>query len=100
MTFTIEISPELAGRIQTEATQLGQESSELAIRVLEERFGSTAIHDSSQSAWETLLDTFAEGDREEQRTDLAQLMQDLDEDRPSQRRIFGSGYNPPIQAPE
>ena len=41
-----------------------------------------------------LLDTFDEGDPEQQRQDFDALQAGLDDARPGQRRLFGPGVNP------
>ena len=41
-----------------------------------------------------LLDSFDEGDVEEQRETLEYLKVGIDRDRPGQRSIFGEGINP------
>jgi len=43
-----------------------------------------------------MIDSFREGDPEEQRACFEQLKKDLDEDRPGQRSVFGTGFNPPL----
>ncbi len=41
-----------------------------------------------------LLDTFDDGDPEQQRQDFDALQAGLDDARPGQRRLFGEGVNP------
>lgn len=41
-----------------------------------------------------LLDTFDDGDPEQQRQDFDALQAGLDDARPGQRRLFGPGVNP------
>jgi len=48
----------------------------------------------NQAALIAALDSFDEGDAEEQRETLAYLKMAIDRDRPGQRSIFGEGINP------
>jgi len=94
MTFTLNISLELVQSLQAEAAQQGQVMSAIVSQLLEARYHGPVFTPERQAAWEAMLDSFSEGDAEEQRVSLDHLMHDLHEDRPGQRRVFGPGYNP------
>lgn len=107
MSITIDVAPDVERRIHLEAAQQGQDVPALVRGVLEERFGAPAprqggkpdfFSPESIAAWEAMIDSFSEGDEQEQRETLEWLQQHLDEDRPGQRRVFGPGYNPPLPA--
>ncbi len=92
MTLTIDISTELANRMQWEAEQQGQELGTVARRALQERFTPAPVWDApTLAAWEALLNSFTEGDSEDHRDTVQTLAQALNEDRPGQRRVFGPG---------
>lgn len=106
MSITIDVAPEVEQRIHREAAQQGQDAPTLVRDILEERFGATApqptggkpdfFSPEAIAAWKAMIDSFSEGDPEEQRASFEQLKRDLDEDRSGQRSVFGTGFNPPL----
>jgi len=55
---------------------------------------SVAARQAKNARLIALLDSFAEGDPEQQRRELAELEAGIEESRPGQRRVFGEGFNP------
>lgn len=108
MSIILDVTPEVEQRVEREAAEHGQDAATFLRQYVEERFGAPAETDKpsmekpdffsekSISAWQAMVDSFGEGDPEEQRETLALLQKAIDADRPGQRRVFGPGYNPPL----
>lgn len=91
MTITIDVPEAVAKNITAEAARQGQDIPEVIRNLVETRFTPRPYDPAAMSA---LLDSFEEGDPEEQRTTLEYLKMAIDRDRPGQRSIFGEGINP------
>lgn len=100
MTITIDVPPDTAARLSTEADRQGKDVPEVVRGLVEQRFVSPPAHPYDAAAALAALDSFDEGDEEEQRETLNTLMEAIDRDRPGQRRIFGEGVNPMPPADE
>lgn len=105
MSITIDVAPDVEQRIQKEAAKQGQDVHALVRQVVEERFGTSPTPktriangwtEEQLADWNAMLDSFSEGEPEEQRASFEQLKRDLEEDRPGQRSVFGTGFNPPL----
>ncbi len=94
MTITIDVPPDMAARLSTEADRLGRDVPELVRGLLEQRFTGRPVRAYDPAAFIALLASFDEGDPDEQRTTLEYLKVAVDRDRPGQRSIFGEGINP------
>lgn len=94
MTITIDVPPDMAARLFTEADRQGKDVPEVVRGLVEQRFVGPPAHSHDPAAALAALDSFDEGDEKEQRETLNALMEALDRDRPGQRRIFGVGTNP------
>ncbi len=94
MTITIEVPEGIARKIKAEADRQGQEIPEVVRTVVESRFAGRILRPYDPDAFTAALDSFSDGDPEEQRTTLEYLKVAIDRDRPGQRSIFGSGTNP------
>ena len=83
MTLTLNLRPELEAQVQQEAAKEGVAPEEFIVQTLEQRIqiarNQAAIH---------VLESFYDGDEEEQRETLAFLRKSLDEDRLSDRKLF------------
>lgn len=94
MTITIDLPPDMAARLSTEADRQGKDVPEVVRGLVEQRFTGRPVRAYDPAALTALLDSFDEGDPEEQRTTLEYLKAAIDRDRPGQRSIFGEGMNP------
>ncbi len=90
MTITLELAPDQEEHLAAQASREG-----LTPVAYLKRLAGLEKSPAAPTAWEALLDSFEEGDEEDQRETLALLQRALEEDRPGQRRVFGSGFNPP-----
>lgn len=95
MTVTISLSPSEEATLREKATEHGAPVDERAHALLSQQFRTPPYDPIGALA---VLDSFMEQDEAEHRDTLAILRLALDEDRPGQRRLFGSGMNP--QAPK
>ena len=91
MTITIDVSPEVARKLSAEADRLGEDVPGIARGLVERQLAASPVRPYDPAA---ALDSFDEGDEQEQRETLDTLIEALDRDRPGQRSIFGQGVNP------
>lgn len=105
MTLTLHLPPDTEEALAEAAEQQGTTPEQAAEQALRERFTPKS---KPLPQWATpltrppydpakalaTLDSFDDGDAEEQRETLSVLMESIDRDRPGQRRIFGEGINP------
>jgi len=96
MTITIDLPSGVANRLSEKAAQDGRDIAgcvqQLAVR-------EAAVWDApTLAAWDALLDSFHEGAPEDHRETVATLAMALNQDRPGQRRVFGSGVNPSAES--
>lgn len=99
MTITIDVPAEIAERLSAEAAQEGKAVPEVVQGLVTEHYvnrrpSGRPIRPYDPAALMTLLDSFNDGDPEEQQTTLEYLKVAIDRDRPGQRSIFGEGINP------
>lgn len=94
MTITIDVPPDMAARLSTEADRQGKDVPEVVRGLLEQRSASRPVRAYNPVAFIAALDSFDEGDPDEQRKTLEYLKVAIDRDRPGQRSIFGEGINP------
>ncbi len=91
MTITIDVPSEIASQLSAEADRQGKDVPEVVQSLVAQRFTPRPYDPAAMIA---LLDSFDEGDADEQRETLEYLMVAIDRDRPGQRSIFGEGINP------
>lgn len=91
MTITIDVSPEVARKLSAEADRLGEDVPDIVRGLVERQLAASPVRPYDPAA---ALDSFDEGDEQEQRETLDTLIEALDRDRPGQRSIFGQGVNP------
>jgi len=91
MTITIDVSPEVARKLSAEADRLGEDVPGIVRGLVERQLAASPVRPYDPAA---ALDSFDEGDEQEQRETLDTLIEALDRDRPGQRSIFGQGVNP------
>ncbi len=94
MTITIDVPPDMAARLSTEADRQGKDVPGVVRGFLKQRFAGRPVRAYDPAALAALIESFDEGDPEEQRTTLEYLKVAIDRDRPGQRSIFGEGINP------
>ncbi len=104
--MTLIVSPETEARLHLVAAQRGLAPEAALDSLLDEALddgtheappsaaGGRPIPVYDPAALVAVLDSFNEGDAEEQRQTLEYLQTAIDRDRPGQRRIFGEGVNP------
>lgn len=99
MTITIDVPSEIAERLSAEAAQNGTEVPDVVQGLVRQHYVTrkpprrpTRPYDPV--ALKAVLESFEDGDAEEQRTTLEYLQVAIDRDRPGQRSIFGEGINP------
>ncbi len=85
MTLTLPLSPELEQRLTGEARRLGISPTEYALSLLEQHLPPK---DRRAALVNLLRSWVAEGDAEEQKETGDFLVRALDEDRPSDRKLF------------
>lgn len=89
MTMQLKLSKQLEERLRQEAQRLGQKEEVVAVQVLDQHLPPAL--DVRQTAAVALLRTWAEEDEALTAEDLAAnaaLLQTVDEDRPSHRKLF------------
>jgi predicted transcriptional regulator len=92
MTFTIDLPSDVADRLARRAAQDGEDVAGYMQRLAARDVG---VWDASALAgWDSLLDSFAEGEAADHQETIEVLARTLNEDRPGQRRVFGEGINP------
>lgn len=100
MTIIIQLPPEVEAQAAAQARAQGMELAQYLPTLIEQSLPmqaqARAAHNAATSA---LLDSFMEGDPQEHRETLEYLQQAMDEDRPGQRRLWGTGFNPPARKP-
>lgn len=94
MTITIDVPPDTAVRLSEEAGRQGKDVPGVVRGLVEQRFAGRPVRSYDPAAFMALLDSFDEGDPDEQRETLEYLKAAIDRDRPGQRSIFGEGINP------
>lgn len=94
MTITIDVASDVAQKLSTEAARRGEDASQVVRGLVEQRFAGRPVRAYDPAAFIALLDSFDEGDPDEQRETLDYLKAALDRDCPGQRSIFGEGINP------
>ncbi len=94
MTITIDVPPDMAARLSTEADRQGKDVPEVVRGLVEQRFAGRPVRTYDPVAFIAALDSFEAGDEKEQRETLEYLKMAIDRDRPGQRSIFGEGINP------
>jgi len=92
MTITIELPPDVAGRLADKAAREGQDVAGLVQQLVAREAGVDA--GQALDKWDALLDSFDEGEAADHRDTVETLARALNEDRPGQRRVFGGGVNP------
>jgi hypothetical protein len=92
MTLMLDLTPDVDAAIREAARRKGRSPEQEASDALRSVFAPGPP--INIVAWEAMLDSFTEGDAEDQRETLTILERAVDEDRPGQRRIFGEGFNP------
>lgn len=99
--MTLNLPPDIEGAIQEAARHQGQTPEEAVTAALRRLFTPASPQSPIRTrrpydpaAAMALLDSFDQGDEDEQRETLNTLVEAIDRDRPSQRRIFGEGINP------
>lgn len=98
-TFTIDLPADVADTLARKAARQGQDTPGLLRQLAEREAQATPIWDASAlAAWDALLDSFSDGEEEDHRETVAVLAKALNEDRPGQRRVFGTGTNPALDA--
>lgn len=85
MTLTLELSADLERRLSVAAQAQGLAPAELALQVLEARLPET---DRRERAIAHLRARRQQGNAEQQRHVMEHLIQTLDEDRTSDRKLF------------
>ena len=91
MTIVLDLAPEQEERLRDEASAQGMTPAGYLTGL-----AGLGSETPDVAAWEAMLYAFEEGDDADHRETLALLKRVVDEDRPGQRRVFGSGYNPPL----
>jgi hypothetical protein len=84
MTLTLRLTADLEQRLREEAQRLGIDPDECALRLLAERLAVQA----RRAEVVATLQSWLEEDDQEARETGAYLVQALDEDRPSSRKLF------------
>ena len=86
MTLTLELSPDLEQRLQSAAALKGISPGDYAVQLLEEELSHAGKRGQKTAA---LLQTWLdEPDDGEDREAYAELTRSLDEDRPTERKLF------------
>lgn len=91
MTITIDVSPEVARKLSVEADRLGEDVPGIMRGLVERQLAASPVRPYDPAV---ALDSFDEGDEQEQRETLDTPIEALDRDRPGRRSIFGQGVNP------
>ena len=84
VTLTLDLTTDLEKRLVDEASRRGIPPDQFVLQVLNERLPA---QDRGERLGE-LLQSWIEEDREEQKDTFEYLVGSLDEDRPSQRKLF------------
>lgn len=84
MTLTLNLTADLEQRLIDEASRHGIPPDQFVLQVLKQ---SLPIHDQREQ-FAALLESWLEEDCEEQKETFEYLVRSLDEDRPSQRKLF------------
>ena len=106
MILTLDLPPEGEGAIAEAARQQGTTPELLAINVLRDLYvpvpsvPQRSIRPYNPNGLIAALNSFDEGDEEEQRQTLEHLKVALDHNRPGERSIFSKGINPMPPAEE
>lgn len=85
MTLTLSLPPDLEERLQHEAERQGLPAAALTLRLLDQHLPST---DPREELVELLQSWIEEGDAQEQKETGEYLIETLDKDRLSNRRLF------------
>jgi hypothetical protein len=93
MTITIELTPDAAERLARKAAREGQDVAGYVQRIAAREAGPW--EPAALAAWDRLLDSFDAGEADDHRDTVETLARALNADRPGQRRVFGTGTNPP-----
>jgi predicted DNA-binding protein len=93
--ITFDVAPEVEARLRNKAERAGQDLPEYVRHVME---ADAENMKDWQKATLAALDSFMQQDEEVHRDTLECLRVALDRDRPGQRSIFGTGYNPMPEA--
>lgn len=85
MAIVLELKPEVANRLEQEAKRLGLSTDEYAVNLIEEHLPV----DTARQQAVSLLQSWIDADSIEEQTKTgAFLIQSLDEDRPSPRKLY------------
>jgi hypothetical protein len=84
MTLTLDLTTDLEQRLVDEAGRRGIAPDQFVLEVLRERLPTQ----DRGKQFGALLQSWMEEDRNEQRDTFEYLVKSLDEDRPSQRKLF------------
>ncbi len=84
MTLTLDLTTDLEQRLIDEAGRHGIAPDQFVLQVLNERLPAQTRGEQ----FGALLQSWLEEDQEEQRATFEYLVRSLDEDRPSQRKLF------------
>jgi len=86
MTLTLDLTADLEHRLIVEAGRRGVSPDRFVVQVLEENLPAN----DRREQFSALLQSWLEEDPEEQKDTFEYLVRALDEDRPSQRKLFPS----------
>ena len=98
MTITVDLPPDVVARLSQKAAHGGQDVTHYVQQLVVRDAGLWDL--ARLTAWDELIDTFDEGDTEDHQDTIEVLSRGLNEDRPGQRRVFGTGYNPTQGIPD
>jgi hypothetical protein len=84
MTLTLDLTGDLEKRLIDEASRRGMPPDQFVVQVLKQHL---PVNDRREH-FAALLESWLEEDQEEQKDTFEYLMRSLDEDRPSQRKLF------------
>jgi hypothetical protein len=85
MTLTVDLPPELERRLRQEAQRQGVPTTEYAVQLLAKHVPPSDRREAAIALLQSWID---EDDTEEQRATSEFLIKALDEDRPSDRKLF------------
>jgi hypothetical protein len=84
MTLTLDLSSDLERRLIDEADRLGIPPDQFVVQVLQQHLPTS----DRREQFAALLQSWLEEDQEEQKDTFEYLVRALDDDRPSQRKLF------------
>ena len=84
MTLTLDLTADLEQRLIDEASRRGIPANQFVVEVLKQHLPMK----NRREQFAALLESWMEEDQEEQKDTFEYLVRSLDEDRPSQRKLF------------